>query len=608
MSTKTYSIFSNLKYIVKIGLVKRKAHIIIFTILLALFDVYISLYHNIVIKIVFDAFTKSSKLPVVCAILAGVFVIATICRCLKHYLSSKFDICLTEITNLFIENRILKAMTMNYEFLERQEVLNIMDRAEDATLGSNNAVKITLSSFVNIFAHITIIFTAAFLFMKVGYIVPFILLITSVFHFLMINKIKKMDKQNVWNKMAPINRRQGYLERVSSQFAYGKEIRLFSLENWISTKLSNVHREIIDKHKQSQKYWLIASTADLIIIVFQQLTIYAVLISLYFEGKISIGDFAMYIGLCITIYSSFSGILELVADIKNSSRLMDDYRGFLELSDNLESGTEENATCLEAEEFEICFKNVSFRYPGSDKFVLKDINFSIHSGEHIALVGSNGAGKSTFIKLLCGLYAPTQGSIYFNGTDIRTINKSAYYKLFSPVFQNTNVFAASVADNVALGEAKNIDARKVEQCLSKTNLLGKINKLPSGVQTELLKVFSDSGVELSGGEYQKLALTRALYKDSNIFILDEPTAALDAIAESELYQSINSMLNDRTIVFISHRLSSTRFCDKIIYLEQGEIMEEGSHMQLVEQCGKYADMYEKQACYYREENNRQDED
>lgn len=603
MNTKTYSIFSNLKYIVKVGLVKRKAHIIMLTILLALFEIYISLYHNIVIKIVFDAFSKNSKLLVVCAILAAIFAIATICRCLKHYLSSKFDISLTEITNLFIENRILKAMTMNYEFLERPEVLNIMDRAEDAMLGGNNAVKVTLSSFVKIFTYITIIFTAAFLFMKVGYNIPFILLMTSVFHFILIDKIKKTDKRNVWDKMAPINRKQGYLERVSSQFAHGKEIRLFSLENWISTKLSNVHREIMDKHKQSQKYWLIASTADLIIMVFQQLAIYAVLISLYSEGKISIGDFAMYIGLCITIYDSFSGILELVADIKNSSRLMNDYRGFLELSTNLENGTEAGQACLEAEDFEICFKDVSFKYPGSDKFVLKDINLSIHSGEHIALVGSNGAGKSTFIKLLCGLYAPTQGSVYFNGIDIQTINRSAYFKLFSPVFQNTNVFAASVADNIALGEVENADTKKVEQCLSKTNMLDKINKLPGGVQTELLKVFSDSGVELSGGEYQKLAFTRALYKDGDIFILDEPTAALDAIAESELYQSLDSLLRDKTIVFISHRLSSTQFCDKIVFLDQGEIVEEGSHMQLVGQCGKYADMYEKQACYYREENS-----
>lgn len=601
MSTKAYSIFSNLKYIIKIGLVKRKAHIIMLTILLALFDVYISLYHNIVIKIVFDAFSKDSKLLVVCAILAGIFAVAIICRCLKYYLSSKFDISLTEITNLFIENRILKAMTMNYEFMEKQEVLDIMDRAEDATLGGNNAVEVTLSSFANIFTYITIIFTTIFLFMKVGYIIPFTILITSVFHFIIINKIKKMDKRNVWDKMAPINRKQGYLERVSSQFSHGKEIRLFSLENWISTKLGNVHSEIIDKQKQSQKYWLIASVSDLIIIVFQQLAIYAVLISLYSKGKISIGDFAMYIGLSLTIYNSFSGILKSVADIKNSSRLMNDYRRFIELSTNIENGTEDRRACLQVEDFEICFENVSFKYPGSDKFVLKNINFSIRSGEHIALVGSNGAGKSTFIKLLCGLYAPTQGSIYFNGIDIQTINKSAYFKLFSPVFQNTNVFAASVEDNIALEEVENIDVKKVEQCLSKTNLLDKINKLPGGIQTELLKVFSDSGVELSGGEYQKLALTRALYKDGSIFILDEPTAALDAIAESELYQSLDSMLRDKTIVFISHRLSSTRFCDKIVLLKQGEIVEEGSHMQLLGQCGKYADMYKKQACYYRDE-------
>lgn len=601
MSTKAYSIFSNLKYIIKIGLVKRKAHIIMLTILLALFDVYISLYHNIVIKIVFDAFSKDSKLFVVCAILAGIFAVAIICRCLKYYLSSKFDISLTEITNLFIENRILKAMTMNYEFMEKQEVLDIMDRAEDATLGGNNAVEVTLSSFANIFTYITIIFTTIFLFMKVGYIIPFTILITSVFHFIIINKIKKMDKRNVWDKMAPINRKQGYLERVSSQFSHGKEIRLFSLENWISTKLGNVHSEIIDKQKQSQKYWLIASVSDLIIIVFQQLAIYAVLISLYSKGKISIGDFAMYLGLSLTIYNSFTGILKSMADIKNSSRLMNDYRRFIELSTNIENGTEDRRACLQVEDFEICFENVSFKYPGSDKFVLKNINFSIHSGEHIALVGSNGAGKSTFIKLLCGLYAPTQGSIYFNGIDIQTINKSAYFKLFSPVFQNTNVFAASVEDNIALEEVENIDVKKVEQCLSKTNLLDKINKLPGGIQTELLKVFSDSGVELSGGEYQKLALTRALYKDGSIFILDEPTAALDAIAESELYQSLDSMLRDKTIVFISHRLSSTRFCDKIVFLEQGEIVEEGSHMQLLGQCGKYADMYKKQACYYRDE-------
>lgn len=244
-------------------------------------------------------------------------------------------------------------------------------------------------------------------------------------------------------------------------------------------------------------------------------------------------------------------------------------------------------------------KNVTFRYPESDHAIFENLNLTIRSGEKLAIVGLNGAGKTTLVKLICGFYDPTEGEILLNGKNIKIFNRYDYYKHFTAVFQQFSVLETSVEANVAQS-ATNIDVEKVTECLEKAGLTQKIASLSNGLKTNVGHFVFDDGVDFSGGEVQRLMLARALYKNAPILVLDEPTAALDPIAENDIYQKYSQMTEGRTSLFISHRLASTRFCDRIIFLADGNIKEEGTHDSLMELGGEYAELFSVQSKYYQE--------
>lgn len=244
---------------------------------------------------------------------------------------------------------------------------------------------------------------------------------------------------------------------------------------------------------------------------------------------------------------------------------------------------------------------MTFRYDEAEKDTLKNISFTIHPGEKIALVGMNGAGKTTLVKLLCGLYLPSSGDIQINGVSIHKFTRNDYYRLFSPVFQDVQTAFFSLADTVSGHLEEGGDPVRAEECMRRAGLGKKIDSLPHGIHTKLDKQINKDGVELSGGELQKLMLARALYKDAPILVLDEPTAALDPIAENEIYLQYREMTKEKTSLFISHRLASTQFCDRILYLQDGRIIEEGGHGELIALDGEYAKLYEMQSCWYRDD-------
>ena len=250
--------------------------------------------------------------------------------------------------------------------------------------------------------------------------------------------------------------------------------------------------------------------------------------------------------------------------------------------------------------YEIALENVSFKYPGSEKYILKNVNLTLHAGEKLAVVGLNGAGKTTIVKLLCGFYDPTEGRVTLNGTDIRELRRRDYYKMFSAVFQSFSLLASTVAANVAQSE-DDIDMQRVRDCAAMAGLTEKIESLPQGYDTLMNRDVYEDAIMLSGGETQRLMLARALYKNSPIIMLDEPTAALDPIAEAELYEKYGDMTSGKSSVYISHRLASTRFCDRILFIEDGGIAEQGTHDELLAKGGRYAELFEVQSRYYKEE-------
>ena len=253
---------------------------------------------------------------------------------------------------------------------------------------------------------------------------------------------------------------------------------------------------------------------------------------------------------------------------------------------------------------EICFSHVSFSHPGGDKRILDDVSFTLHAGEHTALVGINGAGKSTIVKLICGLYQPTEGNITINGIPLGSLNPAQYYKAIAAVFQDPFALSFSIAENVSCSPLEETDRNRCREALIRAGLWEKIASLPQKEETYLGKDMADDGITLSGGEMQKLMMARALYKNCHLLLLDEPTAALDAISENKMYETYSTLLKNKTALFISHRLASTRFCDTILFLENGKIKECGTHDELIALGGSYAHMFEVQSQYYQETGGR----
>ena len=313
-------------------------------------------------------------------------------------------------------------------------------------------------------------------------------------------------------------------------------------------------------------------------------------------GAFAVGSVVLYVGALMQLVKSFSDLFFILSENRVYTGHLEKLFEYLDLPDAKQQGS----LPVSGTEHTIAFRNVSFRYPGSETDVLQNVNFTLHAGRKQALVGANGAGKTTFVKLLCRLYDPTEGQILLDGRDIREYDYDDYMKLFSFVFQDFKLFAFSLGENIAAGE--NYDAAKAEECIRKAALYDRYREMPDGLETCLYRDLSEKGVEISGGEAQKIALARALYKGSPVIVLDEPTAALDPIAEAQVYAGFSSMVEDRTAVYISHRLSSCQFCDEITVFDKGRIVQQGTHAELLENPeGKYRELWDAQAQYYIEQ-------
>ena len=331
---------------------------------------------------------------------------------------------------------------------------------------------------------------------------------------------------------------------------------------------------------------------------------YAYVIYLVTKGNIGAGDFVLY----------FGSIYQLSFAVRN---VFDRYSGFNWLSNNLSYAREyldtpdrtnrDEGEALPEDGCEIEFRNVSYTYSGASEPTIRNISFTLHKGEKLAIVGLNGAGKTTLIKLMCGLYNPTEGEILLNGKPVNAYNREAYFTLFSTVFQDIAVLPVTIAENIAGVRKEEVDIERVYACLKQAGLYEDVMRLPEREQTRLVKSVFENATEFSGGQMQKLALARALYQDGTVLLLDEPTAALDPIAEREMYYSYADFSKGKSCVFISHRLASTRFCDRIILIENGIITETGSHKTLMQQGGAYAKLFTLQSSYYNDQEVVQDE-
>ena len=390
-----------------------------------------------------------------------------------------------------------------------------------------------------------------------------------------------------------------YVKKVATQRAFAKDIRIFGLRQWLDDvwfSTLNLYRAFLGRR---EKIYIWTNIVDLLLALLRNGIAYAYLIYLTLTKGMSAAEFLLYFSAASGFTQWVTGILDQFSALHKGSLEISTVREFLEWPEPFKFEDGEPLTRERGKGYEIRLENVSFRYPEAEKDTLHSVNLTIRSGEKLAIVGLNGAGKTTLVKLVCGFLDPTEGRVLLNGEDIRKYNRRDYYALFSAVFQDFSMLEASVAENVSQ-KVEGIDEARVWACLEQAGLTEKIQSLPDGIQTKLGRQVYEDGVELSGGETQRLMLARALYKDGPILALDEPTAALDPIAENDIYRKYNEMTAGKTSLFISHRLASTRFCDRILFLADGVIAEEGTHESLIALCGGYAKLFEVQSRYYQE--------
>ena len=380
-----------------------------------------------------------------------------------------------------------------------------------------------------------------------------------------------------------------------SQYGSGKDIRLYGMRDGLAGYMAGVEAEVYQKEHHLQAKRALLKLADLIAHHGLQFGTYSLLIFAALQGNISIGSIAQYASSILLLLTAVSGLVSSLQTTLVNNGYLKRFFSYFDIPNDMYQGSL-TVEKRDDNEYFVEFRDVSFKYPNTETYALRHINFKFKVGEKLAIVGMNGSGKTTFIKLLCRLYDPTEGQILLNGVDIRKYDYDEYMSIFSVVFQDFQLFSLKLGQVVAA--SNDFDEEKVRQCLQKANFGDRLAQMPEGVHAYLYKHFDKSGIEISGGEAQKIALARALYKDAPFIILDEPTAALDPVSEYEVYSNFNTIAGDKTAVYISHRLASCRFCDKIAVFDSGRIVQSGDHSSLLAQAGKYSDLWNAQAQYY----------
>lgn len=404
----------------------------------------------------------------------------------------------------------------------------------------------------------------------------------------------------VWDKildpLAAENRVMEHIDRCVTDVPGGKDVRVFGLSGWLIGKYEQSIRNMRKLRLSYESAYFLGELTEVVLAALRTLVCYLFLIRQIQDGM-PISEFVFYLGLISGFAAWITQIGEQVSELRRTSKQTNDLRAFMDIETDMPDRGKVPSQGFQP--MELVFDHVSYRYPGAKEPAIDDLSFTLHPGEHLALVGLNGAGKSTLVKLMSGLYLPTSGHVYVNGVDTRSLNRIELTRHVAAIFQDPFLLSYTIGENVALSEE--YDEARVWQALEEAGLAEKIRSLPGGLKCYLGKDVDESGVSLSGGETQRLLLARALYRKPSLLLLDEPTAALDALAENEIYAGYDRALSGISTLFISHRLASTQFCDRIILLENGRLAEEGSHRALMALGGSYARLFGVQSKYYQED-------
>lgn len=514
----------------------------------------------------------------------------------------KYHLYNTQRTN-FLGMLFLKSQRVKYAYEESGNIKKIYWQAQNALDGGDwCACSRSVSETVELIINVLCFFIYSTVLSMLNLWMVVALIGISLLNYL-ISMYEIRFAEKIRQKEAVAQKRYYYIKSAMGNTKAAKDIRIFHMAKWLKTLLDDVIEERSTLQRKMGDKRAFCEQLTFLLAVIRDFAAYAFLIYQVSEGSITVSDFVLYFG-AVTGFSSFvTNIMRDIAGLREASGMTDYYRTYMELP---EAELEHGSSHISELSFplEIEFRDVCFSY--QDEVLYDHFNLTIHAGEKLAIVGVNGVGKTTLVKLLCGLYEPDSGEIRINGIDSRCFPKREWYQLFSVVFQEQLILPFTVGENLCMDCRDKLDEEKAWRALEKAGLQEVFEKKGIGMDSFMKKALVKDGVELSGGQQQRFLLARALYKDAPIMILDEPTAALDPIAESEVYDCYQQYSDGKTAIFISHRLASTRFSDRIIMLERGRVVEVGTHEELMQRGGAYAKMYQVQSNYYEEKEECED--
>ncbi|RRD94619.1 ABC transporter ATP-binding protein [Clostridiales bacterium COT073_COT-073] len=594
---KKYSIWSNIKFIAKVAGNVDKGMLPVFFVL-SLLTIAVSLLEVFMIPQVLKAFISGKELSEIIRVILYMGIPWFLADGGLGYLRTIFQAKKIYFRIELLEQILLKTLRMSYPLTFSKEVGSLKEKAIKSMNNNSSKAEMIWGYGIQIISYTCLISIYLLILSSLPLLLIVLTVITTFVSFYFGKGLRQWeyDNREIQGKYL---QRIYYLFRFSDNYQNIKDIRLFGLGEWLEDLLRSSMRLYHDFCYQAGIKAILADSIDVLFQLLRNALTYYYLISMVIHGQVDVAGFLLYFQVQGKFAADMSQLLLAVNFFYASHLEISTARQFLEYPELFcfENGKE---IMVDKENLQIELRNVSFRYTEDGENILENINFKMSAGEKISVVGLNGAGKTTFIKLICGLLDPSEGEVLLNGINIKEFNRRQYYRLFAAVFQEHSILAGKLSWNIA-NSMEEIDEKRLERAISLADLADKVSGLKAGVDTYIMKEVYDDAPEFSGGEMQKILLARAIYRDSPILILDEPTAALDAIAEKAIYEKYNELTKGTMSLFISHRLASTQFCDYIVLIENKGIAEKGTHQELMNLNGRYRYLYDVQSKYYREE-------
>ena len=596
MKTKPkYSVWQNVRFMLALAWRKGK-DVLALCVLFAALSLGINLAQLFIAPVVLAQVEAHAPLPRLLWTIGGFALALILLNGLLGYVDQNTMFGRVRLRISIINDLNEKACTTSYPNTRDPKALKLFEKAQDATRSNSRPAEHIWTTLTGLLLNLAGF--AVYLTLLSGLDLGLIgvVAVTTAAGFFISQRI------NAWGyhhreEESSYQKKIRYIAKNTESIQLAKDIRIFGLGPWLSDIYESTLRLYDAFINRRERIYTGACAVDALLSLARNGIAYTYLIWLTLTEGLPASQFLLYFSAFTGFSTWVTGILQECSTLHKESLDLSTIQEYLHLPEPFHFA--DGAPVPPADRYELRLDHVTFRYPGTKKPILQDLCLTIRPGEKVAVVGLNGAGKTTLVKLLCGFYDPDEGRVLLNGQDIRQFDRRAYYQLFSTVFQESSELGITVAQTVAQ-RVDGIDMNKVKACVAKAGLAEKIASLPQGYDTHLGKQVYLDGVELSGGQTQRLMLARALYKDGAFLVLDEPTAALDPIAESDIYQKYNEMTAGKSSVFISHRLASTRFCDRILFIQDGGIAEEGTHEELLQKGGAYAKLFNVQARYYQE--------